>query len=105
MQSNTARPSRSALEAFEQRPPPARRIGPYQFIKKLGEGAFGHVWRAREVYDGVEVQQVAIKLLVVAAGQASDEAQAAEVRARIIQEGRALRSVEHPNVVRFHRLL
>jgi eukaryotic-like serine/threonine-protein kinase len=38
------------------------RIGPYLLIRKLGKGAFGEVWLARDVDSLVETAEVALKL-------------------------------------------
>jgi WD40 repeat protein/serine/threonine protein kinase len=82
------------LRAFLDLPPELRRIGPFRLLEPLGKGGFAPVWRAAEVYGGVTVRLVAIKLFAIDEG-----------RERVIDEARALCSVEHPNVVRFFSLL
>jgi tetratricopeptide (TPR) repeat protein len=66
------------------------RIGPYRMLARLGAGAMGEVWRARdERLDRV----VAIKVLP------ADFADNPERKARMLREARAAAAVPHPNVV------
>ena len=61
--------------------------GPFTIIEVIGAGAFGTVYRARDNLN----RDVALKLF-------NDPAQAT----RVLQEGRLLARVRHPNVVVVH---
>jgi hypothetical protein len=82
---------------FEQRSPatgrgPAGlRFGPFRVVEQLGAGGMAVVYSA--VHEGVETS-VALKVLPAAWGAAP------ELRARLQHEADALRSIEHPNVVK-----
>lgn len=65
-------------------------LGPYQIVRKLGEGAMGSVWEAMNPAIG---RRVAIKFL------RSDYAQNDEYLSRFFNEARAANAVEHPGVV------
>ncbi|WP_438000616.1 serine/threonine-protein kinase [Sorangium sp. So ce185] len=97
---HVARDRRKPLEKLLDRENPGR-IGPFQIVRELGKGGFAPVALARELYRvsdaEVEVRRVAIKLFV------PDEAR--QQRAQVIEEARLLCQVEHPNIVRFHRLV
>jgi hypothetical protein len=69
---------------------PGDAVGPYRLVARLGKGAMGEVWRAR---DERLDRMVAVKLLP------ADLAADAERRARMIREARAAAAVPHPNVV------
>jgi tetratricopeptide (TPR) repeat protein len=71
-------------------PAPHGRWGPFDLVQKIGEGAFGDVYRARDALH----RDVALKLLSPVSG-ASDE----QLAARILHEGRVLARVRHPSVV------
>jgi len=82
---------REAADAAFAPPPPApprERWGPLTLRRMLGEGAFGSVYLA---WDPSLEREVALKLL-------RDSAKAASV----IEEGRLLARVRHPNVVMVH---
>ncbi|HEY8549131.1 MAG TPA: protein kinase [Vicinamibacterales bacterium] len=64
--------------------------GPFELLQKLGEGAFGDVYRARDALQ----RDVALKLL-----RPSTTTSAEQLKARILHEGRVLARVRHPNVV------
>ena len=67
-------------------------LGPYELLGRIGAGAMGQVFRARDRRQG---REVALKLLLAAE---ASEAQ----RSRFLREGRALARVRHPNLVEFH---
>jgi len=67
-----------------------KNVGNYEVLEKLGEGAMGQVWRARDKRLG---RMVAIKILPDAL--ANDPSR----RARFEQEARALGALNHPNIV------
>jgi serine/threonine-protein kinase len=66
--------------------------GHYELIAAVATGGAGIVYRGRDLNDG---SVVAIKIL------RSTEAEDADLRRRFLREGRAVRSISHPNVVRF----
>ena len=68
--------------------PPVRRLGPYEFLDRLGEGGMGEVWRAR---DTKLERDVAIKVLP----EAFTEDQ--ERLARFEREAKILAQLQHPN--------
>lgn len=65
--------------------------GHLQLIERIGEGAFGEVFRA---LDPTLQREVALKLLRRPAGESLAD--------RLLQEGRLLARVRHPNVVTVH---
>jgi len=69
---------------------PGDLIGPYRLLARLGKGAMGDVWRAR---DERLDRHVALKLLP------PDVAGDPERRARMLREARAAAGVGHANVV------
>jgi len=69
---------------------PVTRIGKYQIIEQVGEGAMGVVYKAT---DPVLNRTVAIK--VMSEGLAQDES----LRERFLREAQAAGSLQHPNVV------
>ena len=70
-----------------------RRIGPYRVDGLLGRGGMGEVFRA---WDEALHRPVAVKRVAGARG--------AEGRARFWREARALAALDHPGVVRVHRI-
>jgi eukaryotic-like serine/threonine-protein kinase len=70
-----------------------RRVGPYEIIESIGQGAMGEVYLAR---DSRLSRQVAIKTI-----SAESEADP-ERRSRFVQEARAASSLNHPNIVTIH---
>jgi serine/threonine protein kinase len=69
---------------------PGDRLGPFEIRARLGEGAMGHVFRARDTRLG---RDVAVKVMVP--GLASDPAAVA----RFETEARAVAALSHPNIV------
>jgi len=69
---------------------PASRLGPYEIVARLGAGAMGEVYRARDTRLG---REVAIKILP------ADVADDAGRRARFEQEARAVAALNHPNIL------
>ncbi len=92
------------------RPDVDRSIGPFKLVQPLGRGGFAPVWLANEVYGGVALRTVAIKLFALeesSQGEGSRESRVSSIvaqRERIVDEARALCQVEHPNVVRFYAI-
>lgn len=86
--------ARSAYRSTNPRlePPPGRRWGNYELLEEVGAGAFGEVYRARDL---TLDREVAVKLFREHEGvDRSVE--------RMLAEGRTLAQVRHPNVVTVH---
>ena len=73
----------------------ARRLGPYEFIGRLGAGGMGEVHRARDTRLG---REVAIKLLPPEVSADADRLR------RFEKEARAASSLNHPNIVTIHEV-
>src|SRR5580704_11650530 len=69
---------------------PLTRLGPYEIVSRLGAGAMGEVYRARDPRLG---RDVAIKILP------ADVSSDAGRRARFEQEARAVAALNHPNIL------
>src|SRR5580698_2313818 len=69
---------------------PLTRLGPYEIVSRLGAGAMGEVYRARDPRLG---RDVAIKILP--ADVSADPGR----RARFEQEARAVAALNHPNIL------
>src|SRR6516165_5727794 len=67
-----------------------QQLGNYKILDKLGEGAMGEIWRAR---DERLNRTVAVKILP------SDLANDPLRRVRFEQEAKALGALSHPNIV------
>jgi serine/threonine-protein kinase len=81
--------ARAHHDLAEPAPPAGPAWGPFRLIAKVGQGAYGEVYRA---WDTRLDREVALKLLPAA--------EALSVRdTSIIEEGRLLARVRHPNVV------
>lgn len=72
---------------------PGGRLGPYEIVARLGAGAMGEVWRAR---DPQLEREVALKVLPPEL--ASDP----ERLARFEREAKALAALSHPNIIAIH---
>ena len=79
-----------ATTASTTRPRPPERWGHLRVLERIGGGAFGEVYRA---WDTRLDREVALKLLPVRSGTGDARATS------IIEEGRLLARVDHPNVV------
>jgi serine/threonine-protein kinase len=62
----------------------------YAVLRVLGEGGMGVVYLARDIHTGLDVVVKAVR---------SELAHRDDVRARTLAEGRALATIDHPNVV------
>ena len=69
------------------------RLGPYQIVARLGAGAMGEVYRAR---DSRLSRDVAVKVLP------EEVAASADRLARFEREARAISALNHPNIVTVH---
>jgi tetratricopeptide (TPR) repeat protein len=72
--------------------PPISRLGRFQLIERVGAGAFGYVWKAR---DEELDRTVAIKI-PRQAGMSPDEQE------KFFREARAAAQLRHPNIVSVH---
>ena len=70
------------------------RIGRYQIVERLGQGAMGVVYRGRD--EGLD-RDVAVKVI---RGEALDEAS----RAQFLKEARAAARLQHANIVTIYEL-
>src|SRR4051794_33854597 len=101
-----ARAARRRLASTGSRPPrPAERMtvesrralgSRYELVDRLGSGAMGEVWRARDRETGADV---AAKLL------RSEYTQDRDILTRFVQERSILLALDHPNIVRVHDLV
>src|SRR5712691_1013128 len=71
-------------------PPEPSSWGPFRLIEKVGQGAFGEVYRA---WDPALEREVALKLLLPKGFDPEAEART------ILQEARVIARVRHPNIV------
>jgi tRNA A-37 threonylcarbamoyl transferase component Bud32 len=74
----------------------SRPLGRFQLLERVGEGAFGAVWKARDP----ELDRI-VALKVLHSGLGSD----AEELARFQREARATAQLRHPGVVTVHEVL
>src|SRR5512135_2750308 len=75
---------------------PARLIGPYRPLRKLGEGGMGVVHCAQDTRDD---RLVALKVLSGSAFSAQDDS-----ARRFLRETRILERLRHPNIVSFYEV-
>jgi hypothetical protein len=68
------------------------RVGPYQLVRKLGEGGMGSVWLAERVEGGFK-QQVALKLIRLGMDSVA-------VLAQFQRERELLAQINHPDIAR-----
>lgn len=100
-----------ALRALLDRPESARRIGPFRLVRQLGRGGFAPVWLARETFGEVELRDAAVKLFAPDAGPGNpkkkppSDSEARVRRERVVEEARLLCLLDHPNIVRYYRLV
>lgn len=73
------------------------RIGKFEILRRLGEGAMGEVFLAQDPVIGREVAIKTIRKDSVALGEAKEEA-----RGRFYREARAAGGLNHPNLVTVH---
>ena len=85
-------PGTSTLE----RPPGER----YQPVARLGAGAFGEVFRARDALLGRDVAVKRIRLEAFA-----EPAQLEEVKQRFVREAQVAARLHHPNIVTVHDIV
>src|SRR5688572_25169488 len=74
---------------------PPQVVEEYQIMRSLGRGAMGEVWLA---HDTLLDRPVAIKF--IAGRHRRDDV----ARARFFMEARAIARLDHPNVIRIHRV-
>jgi serine/threonine protein kinase len=73
--------------------PPISKLGRYELVEKIGQGAFGSVWRARDPELGTER---AVKLPRSGSiGNRADEE-------RFLREARVAANLKHPSIVTVH---
>ncbi len=68
---------------------PGTRLGPYEIVSRIGAGAMGEVWRARDTRLG---RDVAVKVL------SSELAHDARLRVRFEREAKTISQLNHPNI-------
>jgi serine/threonine-protein kinase len=73
------------------------RIGKFEILRRLGEGAMGEVFLAKDSVIGREIAIKTIRKDSLALGEAKDEA-----RERFYREARAAGGLNHPNLVTVH---
>ncbi|MZD07357.1 protein kinase, partial [Streptomyces sp. SID5785] len=85
---------------------PARRVvdGRFELEDRLGGGGMGTVWRARDLMLGRAVALKEVRPPDPALAE-HDPSGAAQLRARVLREARALARVDHPNVVTIHHVV
>ncbi|MGV9268171.1 protein kinase domain-containing protein [Kitasatospora sp. NPDC003701] len=74
--------------------------GRFELRQRLGSGAMGTVWRAR---DSVLERDIALKEMRPV--QREDAARSAHMRERAIREAKALARLNHPNAVTIHEIV
>ncbi|MFD5088638.1 serine/threonine-protein kinase [Kitasatospora sp. NPDC058406] len=74
--------------------------GRFELRQRLGSGAMGTVWRAR---DSVLERDIALKEMRPV--QREDAARSAHMRQRAIREAKALARLNHPNAVTIHEIV
>jgi eukaryotic-like serine/threonine-protein kinase len=72
---------------------PGNRLGPYEIISRLGAGAMGEVWRARDTRLD---RSVALKILP------EEFARNAQLKIRFDREAKLISQLSHPNICTLH---
>ena len=85
--------------AREDASPDPRMIGPFEVVRRLGEGGMGVVY---EAHDARLDRRVAVKLVRLGRGSSSNSGAIGQTR--LLKEARALAKVVHPNVVAIHEV-
>ena len=86
-----------SAQASPNHPPVSERkrmLGNYELGRKLGDGAMGAVYHARDAVDGSEV---AVKTMALSA--TFDEEQLADIKSRFFREAEIIERLRHPNIV------
>ncbi len=81
--------SGETTRAMQAAPFGTRRIGHFELLEKIGGGAAGEVWRARDL----KLQRIAAVKIPNSRVQSDDELH------RFLREGRAAAQLRHPNIV------
>ena len=90
---STSAPGSAVPAAAPAAKPATQHLGPFELLRKLGSGAMGTVFQAR---DPEANRTVALKVLP------SDLAKDEEFLARFKREVKSLGALNHPNIVAFH---
>jgi serine/threonine protein kinase len=85
----------SLVRPLTGRPMTPKQIGRYEIVARIGQGAMGEVYRAR---DPVLKREVAVKVILT--GRGEDET----LRKRFQREARAAAQLSHPNIVTVYEL-
>lgn len=78
--------------------------GRFELLDRLGSGGMGTVWRARDVRLDREVALKEVRPADPTLYEDNPEL-AAQLRARVLRESRALARLQHPNVVSIYQIL
>jgi eukaryotic-like serine/threonine-protein kinase len=84
----------AAPEAAAEANAPRRMLGTYELGKKLGDGAMGAVYLARETMSG---REVAVKTMALS--EAFEPEILADIKSRFFREAEIIERLDHPNIV------